>query len=109
MKLTQAQLKKIVDNCDLDFELETEHRKGSSFYASGTYEITEEDIDDISTAIGVDANELKTLIGTYLCTVGTWSDYDGCDWFEYSQSKKVIITVPEKIIPEHTIVELQPF
>lgn len=109
MKLTQRQLKKIVDECWFDFNVETEHRRGSTFSAIGSYEITEEDIEDIAEAINIDVNELQTLIGTFITATGTWSDDDGCDWYEYSQAKKVIVTVPEKIIPEHTVVQMQSF
>ncbi len=109
MKLTQTQLKKIVDELDFDFEVETEHRKGSTFYASGSYEITQEDIKDIAEATNIDANELQSLIGTYIDTSGVWDDDNGCDWYEYSQSRKVIVTIPEQIIPEHTVVQMQSF
>lgn len=109
MKLTQAQLKKIVDDIDFDFEVEKEHRKGSTFHAWGSYEITEEDIADIAKALNIDANELQSLIGTYINTGGVWDDANGCDWYEYSQSKKVIVTIPEQIIPEHTEVQTQSF
>ena len=109
MKLTEAQLKKIVDFCDFDFELEKKHRKGCSFHAWGSYEITEEDIGYISETLSVDKIELASLVGTYINTTGTWSEEWGCEWDYYSQSRKVSVIVPEEIIPEHTIVQMESF
>lgn len=104
VKLTHAELRKLVKEGYFELEVETEHRKGSTFYAFGSYEITEEDIPVISKAIGIEDSELTTLIGTCICANGTWSDWDSCDWYEFSQAKKVIVHVPAT-----TKVELQEF
>jgi len=99
MKLTEKEIKLIVDELDLD--VETEHRKGATFYATGFYEITEDDIEYLTEILNKDCTQ---LIGTAINSSGYWSDDNGCDWYEFWQTKKVTTEIPEKIVvvPAHT-------
>ena len=100
MKLSHEDYSKIISEFQDDMELETEHRKGSSFYATGYFEITNENVDEISSIIGKDASD---LVGTRIVAQGFWSEYDGCDWGDFYLEKKVETNIPEKVIviPEH--------
>lgn len=102
MKLTVNEIKKIIEEFDIDdaFDIETEHRKGSSFYATGTYEFAEDDIPQITNFLEKDCS---SLIGSRLLVSGTWSEDDGTDWFVYEQQFKNVTVVPEKtiVVPEH--------
>ena len=100
MKLSHEDYSKIISEFQDDMELETEHRKGSSFYATGWFEITNENIEEVSSIIGKDASD---LVGTRIVAQGYWSDYDGYDWSDFCLEKKVAANIPEKVIviPAH--------
>lgn len=94
MKLTEKEIELIVD--ELDLEVETEHRKGASFCATGFYEITEDDIEYLTEILNKDCAQ---LIGTAINSSVCWSEGNG-----FWQTKKVTTEIPEKIVvvPAHT-------
>ncbi len=94
MKLTEKEIELIVD--ELDLYVETEHRKCASFYATGFYEITEDDIEYLTEILNKDCTQ---LIGTAINSSVCWSD-----WHGFWQTKKVTTEIPEKIVvvPAHT-------
>ena len=92
-------------------EVETEHRKGSSFYATGQLEIDEEIIKEISEieTEELDGVDFSSLVGTVIIASGYWDDDNGSDWCSFSHWKKVTTIIPERIvtIPESIQVTLE--
>lgn len=80
--------------------LETEHRKGSSFYASASHTFTGKDIAELAES-EIDASE---LLGITVTLNGYWSDYDGCEWDDeivFTKAEEYEVFVPEVVIPAH--------
>lgn len=82
-------------------EFETEHRKGSSFYASCSYTLKQDDIDTLKNE-GVDASD---FLNVCITLNGDWSDDWGCEWhdMDFCKVEEYQELVPEQIIPEHFI------
>ena len=80
-------------------ELETEHRKGSSFYASASHTFTSKDIAELAES-KIDASE---LLGITVTLSGYWSDYNGCQWdgVVFTKAEEYEVFVPEVVIPAH--------
>lgn len=94
--LTKEQLIEVVFNLDPD--VETEHRKYSSFYATAVVEVCEAD----QRYFDFDISE---LFGKRVVSTGYWSDDEGLDLYEAFVEVKTIQHVPEevRIIPAHDI------
>lgn len=98
-KITEEIIKDYVSELG---EFETEHRKGSTFYATASHTFTETDIKYLKEVDDVDASE---LMGVRVVMQGTYSDYNGTDWDEidYYKVEETQELVPEKIIPAHYV------
>lgn len=96
-RITKEQIKDYVSELG---EFETEHRKGSSFYASASHTFTSKDIEEFAES-EIDASE---LLGITVTLNGYWSDYDGCDWNDHltlTKAEEYEVFVPEVVIPAH--------
>lgn len=93
--LTTKQLIEIIN--DLDPEVEKEHRRGSSFYATAWVEVAEEDQKYVSV-------DISHLVGKRIVGHGTWDDDWGLELNEAWVESKTIQYIPEevKIIPAYT-------
>ena len=82
-------------------DIETEHRKGSTFYANASHTFGEEDIESMKD-YGVDGSE---LIGLTVHLSGYWSEYDGCEWdmMDIRKYEDYEEFVPEVVIPAHYV------
>lgn len=89
----------IVNEFDGDFE--TEHRKGSSFYANSEKEIDQEIVDAIKEDMDTDISE---YLGKKVVVSGYWSDDWGTEWEEFFIHVKRTVHKPEKIIPAHDVI-----
>lgn len=100
MKLTIEEMKNIVEEFSDYLEVEKEYRRGSSFYATGSYEFSDENKAKLAELLGRDSS---SLIGTSINASGTWDDNWGSEWLDYWQEKKIETIIPEKtiVIPEH--------
>ena len=81
-----------------DCEVETEHRRGSSFYATAWLDIDKE-IVDATAEDGIDISELE---GKQVVATGYWSDNDGLDLDDVEVREPYEVHVPEKVIPATT-------
>ena len=97
-KITKQYLEEYVSELG---KMETEHRRGSTFYANCSYTFKQADIDTLKDE-EVDASDFLnvcvTLSGYYDDSNGTeWDSMDFCKVEEYEE------LVPEQIIPAHTV------
>ena len=96
-KITEETIKDYVSEVG---EFETEHRKGSTFYATASHTFTEADIEYLK----VDAS---ALLGIQVVLRGIYDDYNGTDWdkIDYYKVEETQELVPEeiKIIPAHYV------
>ena len=83
-------------------DIETEHRKGSTFYASASHTFNDQDIESLKDSYDVDGSE---LLGLTIYLYGYWSEYDGYEWNSMSIAKYEDYEefVPEVVIPAHYI------
>ena len=98
-KITEETVKDYVSEVG---KFETEHRKGSTFYATASHTFTEADIEDLKVEDGVDASG---LLGIQVVLRGIYDDYNGTDWDEidYYKVEETQELVPEKVIPAHYV------
>ena len=97
-KITKQYLQDYVQDVG---DIETEHRKYSSFYANCSCTLKQDDIDTLSKE-GVDASEFLNVCVTLN---GMWSDSDGCDWtsVDFCKVEEYQELVPEQVIPAHYV------
>ena len=97
-KITKDYLEEYVSELG---EMETEHRRGGTFYASCSYTFKQADVDTLKDK-DVDASDFLNVCVTL---TGIYDDYDGCDWTSMSFCKveEYQEFVPEQIIPEHYV------
>lgn len=97
-KITKQYLQDYVQDVG---DIETEHRKYSSFYANCSYTFKQDDIDVLAKE-GVDASEFLNVCVTLN---GMWSDSDGCDWtdMDFCKVEEYQELVPEVVIPAHYV------
>lgn len=83
---------------DLDPEVEKEHRRGSSFYATAYVEVSEGDQKYIEC-------DISSLFGKRIVGIGTWDDDWGLDLYDAWVESKTIQHIPEevKVIPAQDI------
>lgn len=82
-------------------EMETEHRKGSTFYANCSYTFKQADIDTLADE-DIDASEFLNVCVTLN---GMYDDYNGCDWtsMDFCKVEEYQELVPEQVIPAHYV------
>lgn len=82
-------------------DIETEHRKGSTFYANCSYTFKQADIDTLKDE-GVDASDFLNVCVTLN---GIYDDWNGCDWdsMDFYKVEEYDEVVPEQTIPEHVV------
>mgnify|MGYP003592941167 CR=1 FL=1 len=97
-KITKDYLEEYVSELG---EMETEHRKGSTFYASCSYTFKQADIDTLK-AEGVDASD---FLNVCVSLNGIYDDWNGCEWdsMDFYKVEEYEEHVPEKVIPAHTV------
>ena len=98
MKVDNSKLIDIVR--ENDPQVETEFRRGSTFYA--TADVVIEDETYVS-GFGLSPEEEQWLIGKKIVATGYWSDDNGLDLYDAYVCEKRIVHVPEKVtvIPAH--------
>lgn len=96
-KITEAVLLEYVGEVG-DFE--KEHRKGSSFYCSLNYTITQDDIDELA-----EWGDASDFLDVRISRNGYWDDNWGTDWSDttYEKLERYEEHVPEVVIPAHTV------
>lgn len=101
-KITKEQLQDYIQEVG---DLETEHRKGSSFYANITHTVNQADIDELK-GEGIDASD---FLGIRVSLNGTWSDSWGCEWdsMEFCKVEEYKELVPEQVIPAHYVTKFK--
>lgn len=97
-KITKEQLQDYVAELG---EMETEHRKGSTFFADCSYTFKQSDIDTLKEE-GIDASDFLNVCVTLN---GMWDDNWGCDWtdMDFCKVEEYQELVPEQIIESHYI------
>lgn len=82
-------------------DVETEHRKGSTFYANCSYTFKQADIDTLKDE-DVDASEFLNVCVTLS---GIYDDWNGCEWdsMDFCKVEEYQELVPEKTIPAHYV------
>lgn len=98
-KITEEILKDYVSEVG---KFETEHRRGSTFYATVEHTFTETDIKDLMEVDDVDASQ---LLGVRVVMQGIYDDDNGTDWdgIDYYKVEETQELVPEKVIPAHYV------
>lgn len=97
MPLTNEQMKSIFRDCDQD--IETEHGKGSEFYAYGSLVINEQVIEDFKEAYP----EIVEYLGKRFSISGSWSDDWGLEVYDIWVEESYKEIIPEQIIPSHEV------
>lgn len=84
-------------------DMQTEHRRGSTFFADCSYTITQTDIEEIKTE-GVDASDFLNVCVTLS---GYYDDNNGCDWnsMSFCKVEEYEEVVPEVVIPAHIVIK----
>ena len=102
-KVTKEQLQDYASELG---NMQTEHRRGSTFYADCSYTFKQADIDTLKEE-GVDASDFLNVCVTLS---GYYDDNNGCDWDSMSfckveeyQELVPMQVIPEVVIPEHYI------
>lgn len=97
-KITKEYLQEYVQELG---NMETEHRKGSTFYASCSHTFKQADIDTLKDE-GIDISEFLNVCVTLS---GIYDDWDGCDWnsMDFYKVEEYEEFIPEQIIPAHTV------
>lgn len=106
-KVTEEDIKEVVLEVG---KMEKEHRRGSTFYASISHVITQEDVDFISEEWERDATD---FLGIQVVLSGIYDDNYGFDDLdiEYYKVEEYQELVPEKVIPAHYVnkAKTEPF
>ncbi len=97
-KITKDYLEEYVSELG---EMETEHRKGSTFYASSSYTFKQADIDTLKDE-GIDASD---FLNVCITLNGMWDDSYGTEWdsMDFYKVEEYEELVPEQIIPARTV------
>lgn len=97
-KITKQELVEYVEEVG---EMTKEHRRGSNFYANVYHEVTAEDVKTLAK----DDIDASFLLDHAVNLNGIWDDDYGCDrWdVEIAKIERYEETIPEKIIPAHTV------
>lgn len=97
-KITKQYLQDYVQDVG---DIETEHRKYSSFYANCSYTLKQDDIDVLAKE-GVDASE---FLNVCITLNGMWDDSNGTEWdsMDFCRVEEYQELVPEVIIPAHYV------
>ena len=97
-KITKDYLEEYVSELG---DMETEHRRGSTFYADCSYTFKQADIDTLKEE-GVDASD---FLNVRVTITGIYDDYDGCDWtgMHFYKVEEYQELVPEQVIPAHYV------
>ena len=82
-------------------EMETEHRRGSTFFANCSHTFTQTDIEELKQE-GVDASDFLSVCVTLS---GIYDDNNGCDWdsMDFCKVEEYQELVPEQVIPAHYV------
>lgn len=91
-QLTIAQLQVIVS--DLDYDVEKEHRRGSTFYAYAFVEVNDAVVAYAKEEFERDISDQK---GTGYQMDGTWDDDCGFDWSYATHMYKTQKYIPERV------------
>lgn len=78
---------------DLDCEVEKEFRKGSTFYATATAEITEKEVREFASEY-----DLTPLLNKRIVGIGYWDDYNGLEINQAWIEEQSIRMIPERTI-----------
>lgn len=89
--LTSEQIIEIITDNDPD--VETEHRKYASFYATTTL-VVDEDVVEWNLK---DHPEIKDYLGKRFVATGYWSDADGLDLYDAWVEEPVVTHIPEQV------------
>ena len=97
-KITKAYLEDYVAELG---QMETEHRRGSTFYADCSYTFKQADIDTLKDE-DVDASD---FLNVRVTLSGYYDDNNGCDWnsMSFYKVEEYQELVPEVVIPEHYV------
>lgn len=97
-KITKQYLQDYVQDVG---DIETEHRKYSSFYANCSYTLKQDDIDVLAKE-GVDASE---FLNVCITLNGMWDDSNGTEWdsMDFCKVEEYQELVPEVVIPAHYV------
>ena len=97
-KITKDYLEEYVSELG---EMETEHHRGSTFFADCSYTFKQADIDTLKEE-GVDASD---FLNVRVTLSGYYDDNWGCDWdsMDFYKVEEYEELVPEQIIPAHTV------
>lgn len=101
-KITKSYLEEYVSELG---DTQTEHRRGSTFYATCTHTIDQTDIEELKTE-HVDASDFLNICITLN---GTWSDDWGCEWdsMDFCKVEEYQELVPEQVIPAHYVTKFK--
>ena len=82
-------------------DMETEHRRGGTFYANCSYTFKQADIDTLKDE-DVDASDFLNVCVTLN---GYYDDNNGCDWnsMDFCKVEEYQELVPKVVIPAHYV------
>ena len=99
-KITKQEVEDFVSDLG---EITTEHRRGSTFYASCSYTFKQNDIDELKSE-DIDASD---FLNVNVTLNGIYDDYHGCEWnsMDFHKIEEYEEFIPEQVIPAHTVVK----